>query len=241
MQILGGMQILDMTAFGDPIPPPPPPTLAGSLLFNGTSSSLSLTPGTDISGAFTIEGWFYNNSSLTNAPLISSDQAEGMSIRIVDDTLIFVESTTEQFLYFWEPGTIKTNTWQYIVLNRNEDLTETMWIGDYGSATAVAPTLCTGGTPVDAWSQTSFKDWDIINIIGNEGSYYFPGYMTNVRFTTNSAKYNSNYSTINIPTRPLTADINTKYLMLGAVSTTDTSGNQTVVASDVTQSSSKPY
>ena len=41
-------------------------SLAGSLVFNGSNQSLSLSPGITFgSGAFTLEGWFYNNSSFT--------------------------------------------------------------------------------------------------------------------------------------------------------------------------------
>ena len=39
-------------------------TLAGSLLFNGSTQYLSLSPGFALgTGAYTIEGWFYNNAN----------------------------------------------------------------------------------------------------------------------------------------------------------------------------------
>jgi hypothetical protein len=65
--------------------------------------------------------------------------------------------------------------------------------------------------------------------------------MTNMRITIGDAKYNSMSSTINIPTAALEADAYTKYLMLGATVTTDSSGNQTITNNNVTQSGTKPF
>ena len=71
----------------------------------------------------------------------------------------------------------------------------------------------------------------------------FDGYITNLRITAGTAVYDSNDSTVVAPTAPLTSLANTKYLMLGAGITTDTSGTQTVTNNNtVTQTSvTKPF
>jgi hypothetical protein len=62
-----------------------------------------------------------------------------------------------------------------------------------------------------------------------------------MRITVGDAKYDSFSSTINIPIAALEADVYTKYLMLGAAVTTDSSGIQTITNSNVTQSGTKPF
>jgi hypothetical protein len=60
--------------------------------------------------------------------------------------------------------------------------------------------------------------------------------------TIGTAVYNSNLTTQVTPREPLTSLANTKYLMLGATVTTDTSGTQTVTNTNgVTQTSDKPF
>ena len=49
------------------------PTLAGSLLFNGSSQYLTISPGIIFgAGAYTVEGWFYNNSNFNNKGILGS-------------------------------------------------------------------------------------------------------------------------------------------------------------------------
>ena len=60
--------------------------------------------------------------------------------------------------------------------------------------------------------------------------------------TVGTAVYNSTSSTVRAPSEPLTSLANTKYLMLGASVTTDTSGTQTVTNNGtVTQTATKPF
>ena len=55
--------------------PMPEPT--GSLLFNGSNQYLSMTPGFALgTGAYTIEGWFYNTGSYAvPTGLVGTDQS----------------------------------------------------------------------------------------------------------------------------------------------------------------------
>ena len=78
--------------------------------------------------------------------------------------------------------------------------------------------------------------------IGRYYGGYWPGYWTNMRMTIGTAVYNSSLTTQVNPRGPLTSLGNTKYLMLGAAVTTDTSGTQTVTNNNtVTQTSDKPF
>ena len=237
----GGLKIQD--SYFVPAPPVP---LAGSLSFNGSTSFLALNPGVNFStGAFTIEGWFYNNSDVTSKGLIGADETDGMSLFTTDDTMITIDKYGGggQINYSWSAGTVKTNTWQYIVLNRNSDLAETMWIADYGSSVATRAISSAGGEfGGDIGIQIDDKNWGTSKLIGSYYGGKFPGFMTNMRVTTNVARYDSNSSTIPVPTAQLTTNGDTYYLMLGATVTTDTSSIQTVTNNNtVTQNASKPF
>jgi hypothetical protein len=235
--------------FGQP-PPSIYTTLAGSLSFNGSNQYLSMSPGVSpAAGAFTIEGWFYNNSDFTTKGLLGTDQSVGMSLFTSDDATITLDryGGGYQPSYTWPAATLQTNKWQYIVINRNAstDL-ETMWIGtfvnDYSTVTCARATGASGGTSPSGGTQIDNQNWGDSNWVGRFYGGYFPGYITNFRVTIGAAVYNSNNATITAPTAPLTAGANTEYLMLGAVVTTDTSGTQTVTNNGtVLQTATKPF
>jgi hypothetical protein len=66
--------------------------------------------------------------------------------------------------------------------------------------------------------------------------------MTNMRVVVGSYVYDPQYAYCTVPIGPLTAITNTKYLMLGAVATTDSSGVDTVTnTGSVTTSATKPF
>jgi hypothetical protein len=238
--------------------PPPPPVdlytpLAGSLSFNGTSQYLGIDPGvTPAAGAFTIEGWFYNNSvsdPFVNKGLIGTDQSVGLSLfpTYYDTITLDRNGGGYQLTYTWSSPVLQTNKWQYIVLNRNAstDL-ETMWVGtfvdNYSTVTCARATGAAGGGSPSGGTQTDSQAWGNSNWVGRFYGGYFPGYITNFRVTIGAAVYDSNNSTITAPVAPLTSGANTEYLMLGAVVTTDTSGTQTVTNNGtITQTATKPF
>jgi len=242
----GGMVI-------SPPPPPPGPTLQGSLSFNGTSQYLSMSPGfSPGSDAFTIEGWFYNTTDFTSRPLVATDQTFGLSLFTTDDQYITLDryGGNGSVSYSWAPGTFQINKWMYFILNRNPSGLETMYVGVQSSpgaavtcnrATSAAgnfdPAQYTAGTCIDSY------DWSgVCNRIGTYYGGYFPGYITNFRATIGDAKYDTNNSTVSAPSIELTSDAYTRYLMLGAAVTTDSSGIQTVTNNGtVTQSATKPF
>ena len=226
--------------------------LAGSLQFNGSSQYLSMSPGTALgTGAYTIEGWFYNNSTYaTQKALVATDQSGALSL-FNNDAQSF---TLDKYggggarTYTFPSNTLQVNQWQYIILNRNAGTqVETMWVGTFVNTSAYVTcnraTSAAGGTSISGGTQVNNLDYTgVCNWVGRFYGGYWPGFMTNLRVTVGSAVYDSTSSTIIAPSAPLASLANTKYLMLGAAVTTDTSGTQTVTNNGtVTQTATVPF
>ena len=212
--------------------PTPYQTLEGSLLFNGSNQSLGLNPGVTFgAGTFTLEGWFYNNSSFTTKGIIGSPVTSPtgcMNLYFANDTTITSDRNGGggSFSYTMA-SSISLNAWHYLIYNRNADGTTAVYIDGV---------RCTS-TSLDTLNYTTATD-----TVGRYYGGYWPGYWTNMRMTIGTAVYNSNLTTQETPRGPLTSLANTKYLMLGAVVTTDSSGVQTVTNNNsVTQTSVKPF
>jgi hypothetical protein len=212
---------------------PPVATLAGSLVFNGTAQSLSISPGATFeAGAFTVEGWFYNTSDFNSRAILGvfpTNVAGGLSLYFANNQTITSDKNGGggSFSYTIEEP-ISINAWHYFIYNRNADGDTTVYIDGVRSTSDVSDTL----------------NYDrATNTIGRYYGGFWPGYWTNMRITIGTAVYNSTSSTQSNPTAPLTVLANTKYLMLGAAVTTDSSGIQTVTNNNgVTQNSAlKPF
>jgi hypothetical protein len=202
-------------------------------------------------GAYTIEGWFYNNSTYaTQKGLVATDQPNGLSL-FNNDAQSF---TLDRYggggarTYTFPSNTLQVNQWQYIILNRNASTqVETMWVGTFANTSSYVTcnraTAAAGGSSISGGTQVNNLDYTgVCNWIGQFYSGYWSGFITNLRVTTGAAVYNSNSATITAPSAPLTSGANTKYLMLGAVVTTDTSGTQTVTNNGtVTQTGTIPF
>lgn len=208
------------------------PTLAGSLLFNGSNQSLNLSPGIIFgSGAFTVEGWFYNNSSFVNKGILGSPVTNPigcMNLMFSSSTVIVSDKNGGGGQYAYTMASaISLNEWFYLIYNRNSNGVTAVYINGVRSTTTSTDTL-NYNTATDT--------------VARHYGGYFPGYMTNLRVTIGTAVYDSSQTTQLTPTSALTSLVNTKYLMLGASVTTDTSGNQTVTNNNsVTQTSVKPF
>ena len=228
--------------------------LAGSLQFQPAGARyLSLSPGTTAlsTGAYTIEGWFYNNQDyVSQRALVATDQSGALSL-FTNDAQSF---TLDKYggggarTYTFPNNTLQVNQWQYIILNRNAGTqVETMWVGTFVNTSAYVTcnraTAAAGGTSISGGTQVNNLDYTgVCNWIGRFYGGYWPGFITNLRITVGSAVYNSTSSTVIAPSAPLTSLANTKYLMLGAAVTTDTSGTQTVTNNNsVAQTSTKPF
>jgi hypothetical protein len=226
--------------------------LAGSLQFNGSTQYLSMSPGFALgTGAYTIEGWFYNNANYTSQrALVATDQSGALSLFSTDAQSF----TLDKYggggarTYTFPASTLQINKWQYIILNRNAGTqVETMWVGTFVNTssyvTCSRATSAAGGTSVSGGTQVNNLDYTgVCNWIGRFYGGYWAGFITNLRATVGTAVYNSTSSTVTAPTDPLTSLANTKYLMLGANVTPDTSGTQTVTNNGtVTQSATIPF
>jgi hypothetical protein len=210
-----------------------PVTLAGSLLFNGSNQSLSISPGVTFgAGAYTVEGWFYNNSSFNNKGIMGSPVTSPtgcLNLYFANNTTITSDRNGGggSFSYTMASA-ISLNAWHYFIYNRNANGVTAVYIDGV---------RCTS-TFTDTLNYTTATD-----MIGRYYGGYWPGYWTNMRLNVGSAVYNSSLTTQTNPTAELTSSANTKYLMLGAVVTTDSSGTQTVTNNNgVTQSGvQKPF
>jgi hypothetical protein len=226
--------------------------LAGSLQFNGSTQYLSMSPGFALgTGAYTIEGWFYNNTNYTSQrALVATDQSGALSLFSTDAQSF----TLDKYggggarTYTFPASTLQINKWQYIILNRNASTqVETMWVGTFVNTssyvTCSRATSAAGGTSVSGGTQVNNLDYTgVCNWIGRFYGGYWAGFITNLRATVGTAVYNSTSSTVTAPTDPLTSLANTKYLMLGANVTLDTSSTQTVTNNGtVTQSATVPF
>jgi hypothetical protein len=230
--------------------------LAGSLQFNGSSQFLSLSPGFALgTSAYTIEGWFYNNSNYTaQRALVAPQHPSGASNALSLFTNDAQSFTLDAYggggvrTYTFPNNTLQVNKWHYIILNRNASTSvETMWVGTFVNNTSYVTcsraTGCSGGSSISGGTQVNTLNYSgVCNNIGKFYGGYWPGFITNFRATVGSAVYDSTSSTVTAPTDPLTSLANTKYLMLGANITLDTSGTQTVTNNNtVTQSATVPF
>ena len=231
--------------------------LAGSLQFQPAGARyLSLSPGFALStGAYTIEGWFYNNQDYTSqralvAPQHPSGAAGALSLFTNNAQSFTLDAYGGLGVrtYNFPASTLQVNQWHYIILNRNASTqVETMWVGTFVNTSTLVTcnraTSCTGGSSISGGTQVNTLNYaGVTNNIGKFYGGFWPGFITNLRATVGTAVYNSNDSTVTAPTQPLTSLANTKYLMLGAAVTTDTSGVQTVTNNNsVTQSATKPF
>ena len=230
--------------------------LAGSLQFNGSSQFLSLSPGFALStGAYTIEGWFYNNVNYTAqralvAPQHPSGAVGALSLFTTDAQSFSLDAYGGGGVrgYNFPTNTLQVNQWHYIILNRNASTSvETMWVGTFVNSSSLVTcsraTSATGGTSISGGTQVNTLNYaGVCNNIGKFYGGYWPGFITNFRATVGTAVYDSTSSTVTAPTQPLTSLANTKYLMLGANVTLDTSGTQTVTNNGtVTQTATVPF
>ena len=231
--------------------------LAGSLQFEAAGARyLSLSPGFALStGAYTIEGWFYNNLNYTTQRALVAPQhpsgASGALSLFTNDAQSFTLDSYGGLgvrTYNFPTNTLQVNQWQYIILNRNASTqVETMWVGTFVNTssyvTCSRATSCSGGSSISGGTQVNNLNYSgVCNNIGKFYGGYWNGFITNLRATVGTAVYDSTSSTVTAPVAPLTSLANTKYLMLGAAVTTDTSGTQTVTNNNtVTQSATKPF
>ena len=219
-----------------PTPTPTPyVSLAGSLQFDGTNSLL-LSPGATFgAGAFTVEGWFYNTADFILKGILGSSGITPTTnyfvLYFLDDFTVVAGSVSGDVFLYTPSVPTTTNEWHYLIYNRNA--------GTNVSALYIDGVRA-GGTQTDATNYSNVTNG--VGLLNDDTIYNFYGNLTNLRVRIGTATYNSTLTTQATPRAPLTSLANTKYLMLGAAVTTDSSGTQTVTnVNSVTQVSTKPF
>jgi Concanavalin A-like lectin/glucanases superfamily len=209
--------------------------LAGSLSFPGGVAGtrmLDLSTGFTLgSGSYTVEGWFqlpdFNNQYALFGANASAGDGNGMMNLIVgSSTSIFSDKNGGGGSVTYTVPTMSANTWYHFALTRN-GTTEALFINGVRAGASVTNALnYTAATTRIGMSYV--RSW--------------PGYMTNFRAVVGSYVYDPSYAYCTVPIGPLTNITNTKYLMLGAVATTDSSGTNTVTnTGSVSQIATVPF
>jgi hypothetical protein len=205
-------------------------TLAGSLSFPGGASGSNMlvlgTPPTIGAGSYTIECWFRSPNFDAGYGLCGAIATGGLSVYVANSTTITTDKYGGGGAFSYTVPTMTANTWYHFVLVRSGTTSAVFLNGVRAGVTQTDSLNYNGTTP-------------------HIGSYYggcWPGLMTNFRIVVGTAVYTPTFGFCTPPIGPLTSITNTKYLMLGAATTTDTSGITAVtVTGSVTTSATKPF
>jgi hypothetical protein len=205
-------------------------TLAGSLSFPGGASGSNMlvlgTPPTIGAGSYTIECWFRSPNFDAGYGLCGAIATGGLSVYVANSTTITTDKYGGGGAFSYTVPTMTANTWYHFVLVRSSTTSAVFLNGVRAGVTQTDSLNYNGTTP-------------------HIGSYYggcWPGLMTNFRIVVGTAVYTPTFGFCTPPIGPLTSITNTKYLMLGAATTTDTSGITAVtVTGAVTTSATKPF
>ena len=181
--------------------------VGGSEYFNGTTGYLTWPSGSTAAfgtGNFTVECWVY----LTSAPTLNFI----IDFRDATHTTapIFLWGDIASGVLYWDKdssgvgaisgtATWNTNTWYHIAYVRN----------------STTGTLYQNGVSIGSGTDsTNYTVVPTTSTIGNRYalSYYYPGFLSNVRIVKGTAVYTSAFTP---PTAPLTAITNTSLLITG--------------------------
>jgi hypothetical protein len=156
---------------------------SGAGFFNGNSSYLTSSVKSVYSfgqNDFTVEGWFYSNSSANNQTLFS--------IGSFDDGILLRRQTGGDKLYVngtpynYDPNLFPIDTWVHVALTRASGQIN-LWIDGQSCLTAtntssIAPA---GSMAIAASVHTGYQE-------------NFAGYIDNFRITANVCRYSGNFS-----------------------------------------------
>lgn len=229
----------------------------GSISFNGSSQYLSVAHNDAFnlgSGDFTLECWVYltryspgygSGGTVFKAELISKD-ANAASSRAFNFELVGTASSWTQIsLTLFQTNTTLTTTTQNYTFSLNT------WyhvaaVRSSGTVTFYVNGVSIGGgsNPTTVQTTTTSVTIGYENYItSSDFSYYFPGYMTNIRIVKGTAVYTSDFT---LPTAPLEPITNTSLLLSATTSSTlltDSSINNFTVTNNgtATFSSGNPF
>ena len=170
--------------------------VGGSMYFDG-ASNLGISTASNISnismgtGDFTWEVWVYPTSSISlNAMIFGYRSGSDTSPYLFYNTsqIIFTGDTTNFLIY---NGVPPIGVWTHIAVSR---------------AGTSLKMFINGVAAVTATNSTNFSDASVryVGAASSGSSYYFPGYLSNLRIVKGLAVYTAAFTS---PTAPLTASV----------------------------------
>ena len=191
--------------------------------------SPGISPGTQ---PFTIELWLKTGSTVKGGSILGNSANSGALSFILDNaTTMHTDGFNQSATNFTLPITLQPNTWYHIALVRYGSNNETGLIHGVRS---------TSGQQTDNrnyYSTATGINWAHCTWCVAGSSKFAGERITNLRVLVGTALYNTESTTITVPTAPLTAIANTKLLLLAnsaGTMTVDTSGNQTITNNGAT-------
>jgi len=149
-----------------------------------------------------------------------------MNLIVNNTTNIFSDKNGGGGSVSYTTPTMTANTWYHFALVRS-GTTEALFLN---------------GTRAGASQTNALNYTAATKRIGMSYVRSWPGLMTNFRVVVGTAVYDPTLTSLVVPNAPLTNITNTKYLMLGANATLDSSGTDTVTnTGSVTTSTNKPF
>ena len=198
-------------------------TTGWSNIFNGTTDYLSIETSTEFnigSSNFTVEGWIYPTSVASTALVVERRTSGGFAAG--DWGLYILSSNLVFFAYDYNAagtavltsGAITANVWTHFALVRSGSTTS-LYINGVSVASTSAVTISTNTSGITIGAD-----------IGSGTRWFFPGYISNLRFVNGTDVYTGNFST---PKSQLTAITNTKLLTCQSNTFKDNSANNFTV------------
>jgi hypothetical protein len=189
-----------------------------SNFFDGTASTyLSFPSNTAFAwgtGAYTVEGWIYQNARSTNEALFfGSGGSSGAFLAYITSTgAVRIENFGAGTVLTGSAGDIPLNTWVHVAYVRNSTGTNDTNIYVNGVVKAT-------GTDATNWTNSSAP---VIGMLTNNTDYAIKGYMSNFRAVKGTAVYTAAFTP---PTTPLTNITNTSLLTCQSNRFVDNSSN----------------
>jgi hypothetical protein len=168
---------------------------------NTGSQNLSAVTGSDTSpgtGDFCAELWYWSTTTSGNYGLFgnleSNTDTQWGIVLIQGSSLVRFQGWNTTFVSGTEPA---RNAWNHVAVCRS-GTTMSMFINGTRAGTATV--------------SNNFSATTNIRVGGPNGIDYFLGYISNARFVKGSSVYDPSQTSITVPTSPLTAITNTKFL-----------------------------
>jgi hypothetical protein len=174
-----------------------------SVLFNGSSDSLTVPAGADFAygtGDFTVEGWFYVTSTLAAfGSMLWSQSTSGNNYfyvaageganPVVNNYIQFIGTPSGGGTPIYSSTTFTRNTWNHFAVVRISGSVRVYLNGVGGTSTS---------------NTTDFTNTSFVPNIGRytDGTSWFPGYISNLRVVKGVGVYTGNFT---VPTGALTA------------------------------------